>query len=155
MRGKRSGPIAVARIDVLAEVAAVDEFLQDDEPGAARGGFDDMVFDAVEIGREIIAAGDLHGSDDQLVRHRAPLPFRRRLPHPNRPPRTALEALGDDVHLHAFLAARRRLHVQDLREILLQHRQKIGLGPAAEDLGDEAAARIEHVDRKSRATSQR
>src|SRR3546814_6243828 len=68
--------------------------------------------------------------------------------------RLAAKAGGDQVHLRRVGAAGLRLHMRDLGEVALQRRQQVALGAALQHLGDEGAARRQHlareeVDRKS------
>src|SRR5579859_5311925 len=62
--------------------------------------------------------------------------------------RRAAKSCCDDVHLGRFGSARRGLGVADYGEIALQRRQQRARGAALEDLGQEGAARRQHLGGK-------
>jgi hypothetical protein len=64
---KRERTDRVALVLVHAEVDAFEQFLQYDEPGAAPRGFADVAFYLVEIGFDLIGAGNLDCGGNQLA----------------------------------------------------------------------------------------
>ncbi len=61
-----AGPLPLTLVDVLAEIAAVDQFLQDDELRTAPRRLADMPLDLVEIGVEVITECELDCCDNEL-----------------------------------------------------------------------------------------